>query len=57
MQEFTIGPTAVSTRDSGRIIKWRASVCSNGPMAASTKVSTSMTKRKEKVSFTGKSFI
>ena len=49
----TNGPTAESTKESGRTTKWRATVCSYGLMAESTKESTSMIRRKERALSSG----
>ena len=51
---FTTGPMDVSTRVNGRIIKWKAKGHSNGPTAAGTKDSTSMTRKRAREPSTGK---
>lgn len=51
--EFISGLTAETTKVNGRIIRWRAMVCSHGLMAEDMKENISMIKKKVKEFFTG----
>lgn len=55
-QVFTTGLTAVSTKESGRIIRWKDKASSSGLMAESTTENMSMTKKKAWEPSTGKKF-
>ena len=53
-QVFTTGLTAVSTKESGRIIRWKDKASSSGPMAESTAENMSTTRKRAWEHSTGK---